>query len=238
MPNTNVTSRSMGVPSIIMRRVFSLAPSSDSPKDDLTSARTARKHANTTTERVDVGSAPHHVEAKQSEDRRDHDPLQSVVATRDMCRAVHEVEQDHVEAQCHHQQADPVQAAHDPTRGQTREAGRQASDEQATDGLSPTVLAEEPSGIRTDPEEGGVAKRRDAAVAEASRSSERANNPQIRICDNKTRLLFGMKNSTSQPAQKANSHGLQRVRAVKNREMSGRVMSNLSTQTIPADATS
>ena len=145
MPNTTVTSRSIGVPSIIMRRGFSRAPSSDSPKDDFTSARTARKHTRTTTKRVDVGRAPDHVEAEQSEHRCDHDALQPVVAAGDVGRAMDEVEQDHVQAERHHQQSDPMQAAHDATRGQSREACHEAGDESPLMGSVQPYLPRKPA---------------------------------------------------------------------------------------------
>ena len=99
-----------------------------------------------------------------------------------------------------------MQTAHDPPGRKPRDACHETGADQAADGLGPTVLAEEARGVRADAEEGGVAERRDAAVAEQQIQGQRKQ-PQIRICDSRTRLLFGMKKRTAQAAQKASSQG-------------------------------
>ena len=129
-------------------------------------------------EAVDVGGVAEHVEPAGAEDRRDGDALETVGAAGDLAEAVGELEAHQRDAERHHQPREVGPAQHQEARREAehrrREAGRQERDGRLVDDL---VLGEQARRIGADPEEGGVAERDDAGIAEDEIEREREQAP-------------------------------------------------------------
>ena len=129
--------------------------------------RAKQEHQERHGERIEEAGLAEHVEHEVSEDRLHLDALQAVGAAGDVREALGQRLQQQRDAERHHQPRQVDTADDEKAREEAEHHGGKARHDQRDHGLvDDAVQRKEPRAIGADAEEGGVAERDDAGIAE------------------------------------------------------------------------
>jgi hypothetical protein len=124
-------------------------------------------------ERIGVADVAPEIEREVSEQRPHPHALQAIGAAGEPMRAVRSLGEQQAEAERDHDQGEMAEARDDEAREIAEQPGRGAGDQEPGQRLAPAPLRDQARGIGAEAEEGRMAERHDASVAEDEVERER-----------------------------------------------------------------